>query len=121
MVAVCLVKWQQWCISPVPLVLAGATRDCVFSQVKSLVACRSCLQQALSTPDPSVCRFCRYGQVWGTGRFKQVYRGFNEKLGTDIAWSKIQRADKKLDDEQIRRIVAEMSIGLDLDHPNIIR
>ena len=50
-----------------------------------------------------------------------MYRGFNEKHGTDIAWSKIQRADKKLDDEQIRRIVAEMSIGLDLDHPNIIR
>ena len=60
----------------------------------------------------------------GTGRFKHVFRGFDEKQGIDVAWSKILQHSSPhfdLDEEQMRKIAAEMSIGLQLDHPNIIR
>ncbi|KAK9819614.1 hypothetical protein WJX72_000313 [[Myrmecia] bisecta] len=66
-------------------------------------------------------RYCRYKQEVGKGRFKQVYKGFDEKQGIDIAWSKIQRDRNHLDEQQMHRIVEEMSIGLELDHPNIIK
>lgn len=38
--------------------------------------------------DPSG-RFARYDQKVGKGRFKCVYKGFDEKQGIDIAWSKV--------------------------------
>ena len=66
-------------------------------------------------------RFSRYNHAVGKGRFKRVYKGFDEKQGIDIAWSKIQRQDNQLNDSQIHQIAAEMSIGVDLDHPNVIR
>lgn len=50
-----------------------------------------------------------------------MYKGFDEKQGIDIAWSKIQREANQLDEEQIHQIAAEMSIGVDLVHPNVIR
>lgn len=68
-----------------------------------------------------MCRFSRYNQLVGTGRFKRVYKGFDEKQGIDIAWSKIQREANQLDHNQIHQIAAEMGIGVDLDHPNVIR
>lgn len=67
------------------------------------------------------CRFSRYNHIVGKGRFKRVYKGFDEKQGIDIAWSKIQREANQLDEEQIHQIAAEMGIGVDLDHPNVIR
>ncbi|KAL3133225.1 hypothetical protein ABBQ38_007112 [Trebouxia sp. C0009 RCD-2024] len=66
-------------------------------------------------------RFSRYNHTVGKGRFKRVYKGFDEKQGIDIAWSKIQREANQLDEDQIHQIAAEMSIGVDLDHPNVIR
>ena len=68
-----------------------------------------------------ICRFSRYNHTVGKGRFKRVYKGFDEKQGIDIAWSKIQREANQLDHDQIHQIAAEMSIGVDLDHPNVIR
>ena len=72
--------------------------------------------------DPSH-RFSRYHQKVGSGRFKRVYRGFDEKNGIDVAWSKIERHvnNMELDDETMERITAEMSKGLQLEHPNIIK
>lgn len=57
----------------------------------------------------------------GTGRFKHVYKGFDEKQGIDIAWSRILQEDNQLSDEQMTAIVAELAKGLELEHPNIIR
>ena len=59
--------------------------------------------------DPSH-RFSRYHQKVGSGRFKRVYRGFDEKNGIDVAWSKIERHvnNMELDDETMERITAEM-------------
>lgn len=70
--------------------------------------------------DPSG-RYSRFNQSVGHGRFKQVYKGFDERQGIDVAWSKVQQERNKLDDVQMQRIVGEMSIGLELDHPNIIK
>lgn len=41
--------------------------------------------------DPSG-RFARYGQRVGKGRFKCVYKAFDEKQGIDVAWSKVLQA-----------------------------
>ncbi len=50
-----------------------------------------------------------------------MYKAYDEKQGIDVAWSKINAADNHLTDDQAQSIVAEMSKGLGIDHPNIIR
>lgn len=64
---------------------------------------------------------CRYQREVGTGRFKHVYKGFDERRGIDVAWSKILQSTLNLDDEQMHSIVGEMATGLGLEHQNIIR
>ena len=53
-------------------------------------------------------------QEVGSGRFKRVYKGFDEKRGIDVAWSKIERHSQQstLDDETMEKITAEMGKGL---------
>ena len=43
------------------------------------------------------------------------------QIGIDVAWSKISAEPHHLSDEQLQQIVAEMTKGLDLEHPNIIK
>lgn len=76
-------------------------------------------EQVVET-DPSK-RYCRYQREVGTGRFKHVYKGFDERRGIDVAWSKILQSTLNLDDEQMHSIVGEMATGLGLEHQNIIR
>lgn len=57
----------------------------------------------------------------GRGRFKQIYKAFDTQIGIDVAWSKIAAEPHHLSDEQLQQIVAEMTKGLDLEHPNIIK
>jgi WNK lysine deficient protein kinase len=66
-------------------------------------------------------RYVRYDRLVGSGRFKRVYRGFDERAGIDVAWSKVSAERNGLDDEQLRAACREMSVGLGLDHPNVIR
>lgn len=66
-------------------------------------------------------RFSRYRQVVGSGRFKTVYRGFDEKRGIDVAWSKIDGTRNELSLEQMHEIVEEISKGLKIDHNNVIK
>ena len=63
----------------------------------------------------------RYAHEVGKGRFKKVYKGFDERRGIDIAWSKLCQEQLALDDAQLAAVAAEMRKGLDLDHPNIIK
>ena len=63
----------------------------------------------------------RYQTEVGTGRFKHVYKGFDERRGIDVAWSKILQSTLDLDDAEMQNIVGEMATGLGLDHQNIIR
>lgn len=38
----------------------------------------------------------------GSGRFKTVYRGFDEKRGIDVAWSKIDGLQNELSQQQVQ-------------------
>jgi WNK lysine deficient protein kinase len=66
-------------------------------------------------------RYYRYGEVVGRGRFKQIYKAFDTQIGIDVAWSKICAEPHHLSAEQLREIVEEMTKGLELEHPNIIK
>lgn len=66
-------------------------------------------------------RYSRYRQVVGSGRFKHVYKGFDERQGIDVAWSKIEANSNGLSHEQMKNIVDEISYGLGLDHPHVIK
>eukprot|EP00879_Flechtneria_rotunda_P000685 GHRR01000802.1.p1 GENE.GHRR01000802.1~~GHRR01000802.1.p1 ORF type:complete len:419 (+),score=136.04 GHRR01000802.1:1609-2865(+) len=66
-------------------------------------------------------RYYRYTEIVGRGRFKQIYKAFDTQIGIDVAWSKIAAEPHHLSDEQLQQIVAEMTKGLDLEHPNIIK
>ncbi|WIA17815.1 hypothetical protein OEZ85_009324 [Tetradesmus obliquus] len=66
-------------------------------------------------------RYYRYTEVVGRGRFKQIYKAFDTQIGIDVAWSKITAEPHHLSDEQLQQIVGEMTKGLDLEHPNIIK
>lgn len=66
-------------------------------------------------------RFSRYKQQVGSGRFKTVFRGFDERRGVDVAWSKIEADDNHLSRDQMHRAVEEMSIGLGLEHKHVIK
>lgn len=64
---------------------------------------------------------CRYQNEVGKGRFKKVFKGFDERRGIDVAWSKLSQESLDLDDGQLAAVAQEMRKGLDLDHPNIIK
>lgn len=66
-------------------------------------------------------RYYRYGEVVGRGRFKQIYKAFDTQIGIDVAWSKICAEPHHLSAAQLREIVEEMTKGVELEHPNIIK
>ena len=70
---------------------------------------------------PLAGRFSRYKQQVGTGRFKTVFRGFDERRGVDVAWGKIYADDNHLNRDQMHKVVEDMSTGLSLDHPHVIK
>jgi hypothetical protein len=75
----------------------------------------------LLLPLPLLLHVRRYTEVVGRGRFKQIYKAFDTQIGIDVAWSKITAEPHHLSDEQLQQIVGEMTKGLDLEHPNIIK
>lgn len=66
-------------------------------------------------------RFSRYNIEVGSGRFKTVYKGFDEKRGVDVAWSKILAEDNQLSADQVDEVVNELSKGVGLDHSHVIK
>lgn len=66
-------------------------------------------------------RYYRYAEVVGRGRFKQIYKAFDTQIGIDVAWSKICAEPHHLQPAQLHEIVDEMTKGLELEHPNIIK
>jgi WNK lysine deficient protein kinase len=66
-------------------------------------------------------RYYRYAECVGRGRFKQIYKAFDTQIGIDVAWSKICAEPHHLSGAQLREIVEEMTKGLELEHPNIIK
>jgi serine/threonine protein kinase len=66
-------------------------------------------------------RYVRYGELLGRGRFKAVYRGFDEKQGTDVAWAKIDGNENDLTKEEMEQVLREVEDGQKLKHDNIIK
>lgn len=66
-------------------------------------------------------RFVRYDDVIGQGRFKVVYKGFDEQDGMDVAWGVISGDQHQLDGDTTRQLFQEIRRGTDLHHRNIIR
>ena len=66
-------------------------------------------------------RYSRYKQQVGSGRFKNVFKGFDERQGIDVAWSKIEAEPNNLTHDQMKKIVEDISYGLGLDHPHVIK
>jgi WNK lysine deficient protein kinase len=82
----------------------------------------SCTQSLTADFRPSLpARFSRYDTVAGSGRFKTVYRAFDETRGVDVAWSKILADDNDLTPEQMNKVRDELANGLHLDHPHVIK
>ena len=66
-------------------------------------------------------RFSRYTDVIGEGRFKVVYRGFDEDDGQDIAWGVISADQQHLDPATMEKLLLETQRNTRLKHKNIIR
>jgi len=86
----------------------------------SNVAAQDGEEEEIVETDPEG-RYYRYGEVVGRGRFKQIYKAFDTQIGIDVAWSKICAEPHHLNAAQLREIVEEMTKGLELEHPNIIK
>jgi len=66
-------------------------------------------------------RFARYDVPIGEGKFKTVFKAFDDNKGVDVAWSKIYVERLDLDDEERQRLREEVAQGRTLAHDNIIR
>mmetsp|Transcript_43058 Transcript_43058/g.102220 ORF Transcript_43058/g.102220 Transcript_43058/m.102220 type:complete len:419 (+) Transcript_43058:474-1730(+) len=65
-------------------------------------------------------RYVRYGEQIGRGRFKAVYRGFDEKLGMDVAWAKIDATQNNLTQQELEQVLKEVQDGQKLKHAHVI-
>lgn len=77
-------------------------------------------EEEVAETDPEG-RYYRYTEVVGKGRFKRIFKAFDTQIGIDVAWSKISAEPHHLSQEQLDAIVQEMTKGLELEHPNIIK
>lgn len=66
-------------------------------------------------------RFSRYRDTIGEGRFKVVYKGFDERNGLDIAWGIISGDVLGLDGSTMQQLLQETERNTKLKHKNIIR
>ena len=66
-------------------------------------------------------RFYCYRELVGRGRFKSCHKGFDSQIGIDVAWSRIAADSNHLSEEELQEVVRDISQGLDLDHPNVIK
>uniref|UniRef100_A0A7S0WVQ8 non-specific serine/threonine protein kinase n=1 Tax=Pyramimonas obovata TaxID=1411642 RepID=A0A7S0WVQ8_9CHLO len=80
---------------------------------------------------PGVCvqvspcgRWCRYDKKGvAKGSFKEVYKGFDTKLGIEVAWNIVNTEHAKVlfDKKQIERLEREFQIMRALDNPHVVK
>jgi WNK lysine deficient protein kinase len=63
-------------------------------------------------------RFIRFNDILGAGAYKNVYRGYDNESGCEIAWSNIKLGN--LSKSERKRITEEIQILQRLEHPNIL-
>lgn len=66
-------------------------------------------------------RWIRYKETLGSGSFKVAYKGFDKKLGLEIAWNKVNLSGRHLTEEDRERLHREVEILKSLDNPYIIK
>ncbi|XAR68171.1 Non-specific serine/threonine protein kinase [Bertholletia excelsa] len=69
--------------------------------------------------DPSG-RFGRYSDLLGVGAVKKVYRAFDQREGTDVAWNQVRLGKFSDDPSVIKRLMAEISLLKSLRNEFII-
>jgi WNK lysine deficient protein kinase len=66
-------------------------------------------------------RFSRYSDEIGSGRFKIVYKGFDERNGLDVAWGIISGDRLGLDLATMQQLLTETQRNTKLKHRHFIR
>ncbi|CAD8100019.1 unnamed protein product [Paramecium sonneborni] len=64
-------------------------------------------------------RFCKYNEEIGKGAYKNVYRGYDNESGCEVAWNVFQLMN--VSENERRRAKQEIAILKSLQHKNIIR
>ncbi|EYU42745.1 hypothetical protein ABFS82_13G002300 [Erythranthe guttata] len=65
-------------------------------------------------------RFGRYSSLLGSGAVKKVYRAFDQREGTDVAWNQVRLRNFSSDPTVIIRLRSEIELLKTLDNENII-
>ncbi|XP_074580331.1 putative serine/threonine-protein kinase WNK11 [Curcuma longa] len=65
-------------------------------------------------------RFGRYDDLLGSGSVKQVYRGFDQEEGIEVAWNQVRLRRFTEDLPMMDRLFAEVRLLRSLRHENII-
>ena len=73
-------------------------------------------QRVIAT-DPTG-RFEKYNELIGTGAYKEVYKGFDQEEGVEIAWNQLKVAN--LSKRDLNKIISEIQILQSLENENII-
>ncbi|CAI9759330.1 unnamed protein product [Fraxinus pennsylvanica] len=66
-------------------------------------------------------RYIRYNEILGRGAFKNVYKGFDEIDGIEVAWNQVSIDDVLQSPEHLERLYSEVYLLRTLKHENIIR
>ncbi|KAK4421480.1 putative serine/threonine-protein kinase WNK4 [Sesamum alatum] len=66
-------------------------------------------------------RYIRYNEILGRGAFKNVYKGFDEIDGIEVAWNQVGIEDALQSPEHLERLYSEVHLLRTLKHENVIR
>ncbi|XP_022893042.1 probable serine/threonine-protein kinase WNK10 isoform X3 [Olea europaea var. sylvestris] len=66
-------------------------------------------------------RYIRYNEILGRGAFKNVFKGFDEIDGIEVAWNQVSIDDVLQLPEHLERLYSEVHLLRTLKHENIIR
>ncbi|KAL6550520.1 hypothetical protein OROMI_021008 [Orobanche minor] len=66
-------------------------------------------------------RYIRYNDILGRGAFKNVYKGFDETDGIEVAWNQVSIEDALQSPEHLERLYSEVHLLRTLKHENVIR
>ncbi|XP_050244114.1 probable serine/threonine-protein kinase WNK5 [Quercus robur] len=70
--------------------------------------------------DPSG-RYGRFREILGKGAVKTVYKGFDEVLGIEVAWNRVELKEVFQTPEILQRLYSEVHLLKNLDHDSIMR
>ncbi|KAK4486551.1 hypothetical protein RD792_009236, partial [Penstemon davidsonii] len=65
--------------------------------------------------------FLQYNEILGRGAFKNVYKGFDEIDGIEVAWNQVSIEDALQSPEHLQRLYSEVHLLRTLKHENILR